>query len=179
MAYQLILENQHASKEGRVRSTVELTRAGQQMIVGQSKDILQSKACDRDEQRLLECHHLKTGVLYAAAAKIGAILCGATETEAQLVYSAGLSAGLSFQVLDDVADAIAGVSDVGKQSRMDAGKWTAIDWLGVDGAVRKSREYQSKALCALQQFGSEADWLRSLIIDATTPLVGLPAVAVE
>jgi geranylgeranyl pyrophosphate synthase len=122
---------------------------------------------------LLECYHLKTGVLYATAAKIGAILCGATEAEAQSVYTAGLSLGLSFQLLDDVADTIAGVPELGKQSGMDFGKWTSIDWLGVDGAVNKSQEYRSKALCALQQFGSEADWFRRLIYDATTPLTAL------
>jgi geranylgeranyl diphosphate synthase, type II len=173
MAYELTLDNRGSSDEGRRQSTMELFRTGQQMIVGQSKDILQPKTCDQEEQRLLECYHLKTGVLYATAAKIGAILCGATEAEAQSVYTAGLSLGLSFQLLDDVADTIAGVPELGKQSGMDFGKWTSIDWLGVDGAVNKSQEYRSKALCVLQQFGSEADWFRRLIYDATTPLTAL------
>ena len=32
--------------------------------------VVRPRGCERAEQRLLECYHLKTGVLYAAAGKI-------------------------------------------------------------------------------------------------------------
>jgi geranylgeranyl pyrophosphate synthase len=70
-------------------------------------------------------------------------------------------------MLDDVADVVAGVPEVGKNSGMDLGKWTAVDWLGVEGARQKSREFQSMALAALEHFHSRADWLRTLVCEAS------------
>jgi geranylgeranyl diphosphate synthase type II len=78
-----------------------------------------------------------------------------------------MNLGLSYQLLDDVADVTAGVDEVGKRSGMDARKWTAIDWLGVEGTRRKSLEFQSRGLSVLEPFGQEADWLRSLIVEAS------------
>jgi hypothetical protein len=49
---------------------------------------------------------------------------------------------------------------------MDTGKWTAVDWLGVEGVERKSAELQTAGLTALEEFGSEAQWLRALIREA-------------
>jgi hypothetical protein len=70
-------------------------------------------------------------------------------------------------MLDDVADVVASVPEVGKNAGMDAGKWTAVDWLGVEGARRKSREFQSAGLAALEDFDSNADWLRTLVCEAS------------
>lgn len=167
MAYQISLENPRATEDRRVNAALLLSSAGLRMITGQTKDVLQDFTRGSPDQRLLECYELKSAALYGAAAKAGAILCGANEREAETIYVAGLNLGMSYQLLDDVADVVAGVADVGKHSGMDAGKWTAIDWLGVDGARQKSREFQSKGLAALEQFGSRADWLRTLVCEAS------------
>jgi geranylgeranyl pyrophosphate synthase len=165
MAYQISLGNPRASEERRVRGALLLSAAGLDMIGGQVKDLKQEHISD--EERLLQCYTLKTGSLYAAAAKAGAILCGASEEEARHVEIAGLNLGLSVQLHDDVADVVAGVNEVGKHSGMDAAKWTAVDWLGVEGARAKSFEFQSQALAALQNFDSRADWLRALVCEAS------------
>lgn len=167
MAYQISLENQRSTHERRVQSALLLSSAGLQMIAGQTKDILQDFTTGNPNQRLLECYELKSAALYGAAAKAGAILCGASDAEAAAIHVAGINLGLSYQMLDDVADVVAGVSEVGKHSGMDAGKWTAIDWLGVEGARKKSQEFQTMGLAALEPFGARADWLRSLICEAS------------
>jgi geranylgeranyl diphosphate synthase, type II len=152
MAYQISLDNPRVCEQRRVNAALELGSAGLRMITGQTRDIRQEHAGEMAGARLLECYQLKSGVLYAAAAKAGAILCGASEDEARSIYTAGLNLGLSYQLLDDVADVIAGVPEVGKNCGMDVDKWTAVDWLGVEGARQKSRELQSKGLAALEGF---------------------------
>jgi geranylgeranyl pyrophosphate synthase len=168
MAYQISLENARATEERRVRAALLLGAAGLRMITGQTKDVLQDyNTCGSPDQHLLECYELKSAALYGAAAKAGAILCGATDHDAEAIHVAGLNLGMSYQLLDDVADVVAGVSEVGKNSGMDASKWTAIDWLGVGGARQKSREFQSRGLAAIEQFGRRADWLRTLVCEAS------------
>jgi geranylgeranyl diphosphate synthase, type II len=167
MAYQIGLDNPLVSNERRVSAALELSGAGLQMIAGQTEDVRQEYAGEEPGLRLLRCYQLKSGALYAAAAKAGAILCGASEDEAQSIHVAGLNLGLSYQMLDDVADVVAGVSEVDKHSGMDAAKWTAVDWLGIDGARLKSRDFQSRALAAIEGFGPSADWLRALICEAS------------
>jgi geranylgeranyl diphosphate synthase type II len=167
MAYRISLENPRAPEGRRVQAACLLSSAGLQMIAGQTRDIRQDFSCGAPEERLLECYHMKSAALYAAAAKAGSILCGASECEADSIYIAGLNLGMSYQLLDDVADVTAGVSEVGKHSSMDAAKWTAVDWLGVDGARRKSHEFQLRGLAALEQFGPRANWLRALVCEAS------------
>jgi polyprenyl synthetase len=58
---------------------------------------------------------------------------------------AGINLGYAYQFLDDVADVVAGVAEVGKERGKDAGKCTAIDLFGVEGAMRKASEFKAKA----------------------------------
>jgi geranylgeranyl diphosphate synthase type II len=167
MAYQISLDNRRATAARRVEAALLLSAAGLSMIAGQTKDILQDFTGGDPDQRLLECYGLKSAALYGAAAKAGAVLCGAGSGEADAIHAAGIDLGISYQLLDDVADVVAGVAEVGKQSGMDSGKWTAIDWLGVEGARQKSREFQSRGLAQLEQFGPRADWLRTLVCEAS------------
>jgi hypothetical protein len=50
---------------------------------------------------------------------------------------------------------------------MDIGKLTAIDLFGVDGARRRAREFQDRSLTQLEAFGPKADWLRTLVCEAS------------
>ncbi|RTY82695.1 polyprenyl synthetase family protein [Flavobacterium sp. GSP27] len=57
----------------------------------------------------------KTAVLVAAAMKMGAIIAGTTEENANLVYDFGLNLGLAFQLQDDFLDAFGDPETFGKQ----------------------------------------------------------------
>ena len=57
---------------------------------------------------------LKTSVLLAASLKIGAILGGASEEDANLLYDFGIKLGLAFQLQDDYLDVYADSSVFGK-----------------------------------------------------------------
>jgi farnesyl diphosphate synthase len=97
----------------------------------------------------------------------GGILTGADDDESSSLQAAGVDLGLSYKFLDDVADVIAGVAEVGKEQGMDAGKCTAVDVFGVDSTRRKSLEFQRRSLSHLERFGPEAEWLRTLVCEAS------------
>ncbi len=63
----------------------------------------------------LEMIRLKTSVLLGAALKIGALLGGADEKEAVLLYEFGVSMGLAFQLQDDILDVYGDPEKFGKQ----------------------------------------------------------------
>ena len=59
---------------------------------------------------------LKTAVLIAASAKIGAVIGGADDKDSDLVYEFGRNLGLAFQIQDDLLDAYGDVKIFGKTS---------------------------------------------------------------
>src|SRR5690606_23731580 len=58
---------------------------------------------------------LKTSVLLGAALKMGALLAGAEETDAQSLYSVGVDVGIAFQLQDDILDVYGDPARFGKQ----------------------------------------------------------------
>ncbi len=83
------------------------------------------------------------------------------------MHAAGVNLGLSCQLLDDVADVVAGLDEVGKEPGSDEGKTTAIDLFGLEGARRKANDFQDAAHGDIAGFGHEADLLRVLIGQAS------------
>ena len=57
------------------------------------------------EEEYLNMIKLKTAVLVACALKMGAMVGGATEKDAQLLYNFGINLGIAFQIHDDILDA--------------------------------------------------------------------------
>jgi geranylgeranyl pyrophosphate synthase len=166
LAYQTSLANIKASYRRRVKAALELSRAGLNMISGQVIDLTQPSDGDETE-RLMSCYRQKSGSLYATAAKAGAIICGADDKESELLFDCGMNLGMSYQLLDDVADVVAGVEEVGKDTGMDANKQTTIDIFGVEGTKDRANQYKETALSILNRYGPEADMLRALVCQAS------------
>lgn len=59
---------------------------------------------------------LKTSVLVACALKMGALLGGATEGNAEKLYAFGKNLGIAFQLQDDYLDAFGAEDKIGKQT---------------------------------------------------------------
>lgn len=63
----------------------------------------------------LKMIELKTSVLIAAALKAGAIIGGASESDAECLYNFGLNLGIAFQLQDDYLDVYGNTETFGKQ----------------------------------------------------------------
>jgi geranylgeranyl diphosphate synthase, type II len=79
-------------------------KAAIDVCVGQQLDIDFEKTVVVSEEEYLRMIELKTAVLIAASAKIGAVIGGAEEKDAELMYEFGRNLGLAFQIQDDLLD---------------------------------------------------------------------------
>jgi farnesyl diphosphate synthase len=168
LAYRTSLDIPSVPPAARIKAALELSDAGMMMIEGQVHDMRQDLDGASEEAHLLTCYRLKSAALYGADAKMGGILTGADDADANSLQVAGIDLGYAYQFLDDVADVVAGVAEVGKERGKDAGKCTAIDLFGVEGARRKASEFQARILSHLERFGAEADWMRQLVTEASS-----------
>lgn len=80
------------------------TRTALEIGEGQQYDMDFEERTDVAEEEYIEMIRLKTSVLLACAMKVGGILAGAAEADLALLYKAGESVGLAFQLQDDYLD---------------------------------------------------------------------------
>lgn len=79
-------------------------KAAIEVCVGQQLDIDFEKAAIVTREEYLRMIELKTAMLLAASAKIGAIIGGADEKESDILFEFGRNLGLAFQIQDDLLD---------------------------------------------------------------------------
>jgi geranylgeranyl diphosphate synthase type II len=89
-------------------------KAAIEVCIGQQLDIDFEKTAVISEKEYLRMIQLKTAVLIAASAKIGAILGGADDRDSDLLYEFGRNLGLAFQIQDDLLDIYGDVKIFGK-----------------------------------------------------------------
>ena len=82
---------------------------------GQQFDMDFETRSDVSEAEYIEMIRLKTSILLAACLKMGALLGGASEQDASLLYSFGEKLGLAFQLQDDLLDVYGDASVFGKR----------------------------------------------------------------
>jgi len=112
LAYDLMLQSP-ASVLSSVLKT--FTQTALEVCEGQQYDMNFETLDSVREQDYLEMIKLKTSVLLAACMKIGALLGGASEVEAERLYQVGLNAGLAFQLQDDILDVYGNQALFGKE----------------------------------------------------------------
>lgn len=82
---------------------------------GQQWDMEFETRMDVSVDEYIEMIRLKTSVLLAAALKIGAVLGGASEKDADRLYDFGIQMGLAFQLQDDYLDVYGDPAVFGKK----------------------------------------------------------------
>jgi geranylgeranyl diphosphate synthase type II len=80
------------------------TETTMEICEGQQWDMEFETRMDVKVEEYIEMIRLKTSVLLAAALKIGAMLGGASDEDAQKLYDFGVKIGLAFQLQDDWLD---------------------------------------------------------------------------
>lgn len=150
-----------------------LSRTCTEICEGQWLDMDFEKRAEVTEAEYLEMVEKKTSVLYAAAAKIGAILAGASPEVADAFSEFGRLIGIGFQIYDDVLDLISSQEVLGKVRGSDImeGKRTLImiDALkkgvkiDIFGKGEATAEETEEALRVLTECGS-IDYARELAI---------------
>lgn len=91
--------------EGHLRAVLDLfTKTALEIGEGQQLDIEFEQRNNVTEEEYIEMIRLKTSVLLACALKMGAILAGASASDADNLYRFGEQMGLAFQLQDDYLD---------------------------------------------------------------------------
>ncbi|MCX7780227.1 MAG: polyprenyl synthetase family protein [Negativicutes bacterium] len=133
------------------------------MVGGQALD-LASEGREVDADILRRMHEGKTGALFKAALRAGALLAGGSEAQVNNLTEYGEYFGLAFQITDDILDITGSQEVIGKPVGSDVKnqKATYVTMYGLEGANVMAREAVDRALTALKDFGPEADVLREL-----------------
>ncbi len=111
--------------------------------------------------KVRDIHRRKTGALFTAALRIGAVVGGARAPVLRRLTVYGEQLGLAFQIVDDVLDAADDPSGDGRRDR-ELGKATYPAVLGIAGARAHAARAQAQALAAIRPLGAVAEPLRAL-----------------
>lgn len=159
-----ILSGMDMDKECLLKCIQLLSRTCTEICEGQWLDIEFEDRDDVTEDEYLEMIRKKTSVLYGAAAKMGALLGGASDEVANALYDFGILVGVSFQIHDDVLDLVTPEDVLGKVRGSDLmeGKKTLIaihafnDGVKLDvfGKGSATSEQIEKAVSILEESGS-------------------------
>ena len=166
LAFEVIARQQHTDPATLLRVVQEIsTAAGMNGMVGGQAIDLESEGHRIPMQELQKMHMGKTGALFRAALRSGAILAGATEGQLAALTSYAEGFGLAFQITDDILDVTGDEKLIGKPVGSDIRneKSTYVTLTSLDEAQRLAKETVDKAVKALAVFGPEADFLRQLV----------------
>ena len=166
LAFEVMLRQQGATEATRLAVVREMSRAAGMngMVGGQAID-LESEGKHIPMERLREMHMGKTGALFRAAIRSGAILAGATDAQLAALTDYADQFGLAFQITDDILDVVGDEATIGKPVGSDERnhKSTYVTLLSLEKAQALAKETVDAAVAALASFGPEADFLRDLV----------------
>ena len=166
LAFTVILRQKDVPAEALLRVVDEISRAAgaEGMVGGQVLD-LAAENCQITMEELRRVHMGKTGALFHAALRSGAILAGASEEQLAALTAYADHFGLAFQITDDILDVIGTSEEIGKPVGSDEKnhKSTYVSLTSLAEAQELARNTVEEAVAALDGFGTEADFLRALV----------------
>jgi geranylgeranyl diphosphate synthase, type II len=166
LAFKTVSEVERLSTVKRVRLISEIASAAATpdgMVAGQAYD-LEAESREVTAAELEQIHRLKTGALIIAAARCGAIIAEASETELAAITDYAAQLGLLFQITDDLLDITATAEAIGKTPGKDmrSKKATYPALYGVE-ATRKHLAHAHQTACAsLERLHRPTDLLRAI-----------------
>jgi len=112
-----------------------------------------------NEAEYMELARRKTGVLFRAAAELGAVAGGADAFTVEALSDYAERVGIAFQIRDDVLDATADAAELGKptgqDAEMDRPSLVQVTELSPDEANARAQRESDRALAALSTAETE------------------------
>jgi geranylgeranyl diphosphate synthase type II len=160
-----VLAREITPAEAGLRCCLELAHAaGAAALVGGQAADLAAEHAPVAVSELESIHRRKTGALFLACLRLGAITAGAEPERVAALDRYGRALGLAFQIMDDVLDVAGSAEAAGKRLGKDAdrGKQTFPGLLGVDESRRRAEALIEQACAALAALGPGAESLEAL-----------------
>jgi len=166
MAFEVMLQQPASSAEARLAVVKEMSQAAgpNGMVGGQAID-LESENKHIDMKRLKQMHMGKTGALFCAAIRSGAILAGTDEEQLTALTLYAEKFGMAFQITDDILDVTGSEEIIGKPVGSDERnhKSTYVTLTSLETAQQLARQTADDAVAAIDGFDEKADFLRDLV----------------
>jgi len=167
LAFEVVLRQKDVPSEILLAVLKEISIAAgvSGMVGGQAID-LRSEGVQIDLATLKLMHLGKTGALFKAAIRSGAILAGANDEQLKSLTTYAENFGLAFQITDDIIDVTGDEKILGKPTGSDVKnhKSTYVSLTSLDEAKQLAQKSVDDAINSLVIFGSEADSLREIVI---------------
>ena len=165
LAFQTIAEDESLAPSLRVKLIAEIARAAgtpEGMVAGQALD-LEAESREVTGEELEHIHLRKTGALIRGAARCGAMIAGANESDLAAITEYATNLGLLFQITDDLLDVTATAEDLGKTPGKDARsrKATFPALYGIEATRAQLEVVHRAASMALDQI-AKSTLLRSI-----------------
>lgn len=161
-----VMTREDVSPEIKLAVIQEMSAAAgpQGMVGGQAVD-LESEGKRIPLEKLREMHLGKTGALFKAAIRSGAILAKADEKTLAALTDYALAFGLAFQITDDILDVVGDEATIGKPVGSDErnNKSTYVTLTSLEEARRLACEAVDDGLKAIAPLGDKAKFLGALL----------------
>ncbi|HWN10993.1 MAG TPA: farnesyl diphosphate synthase [Pyrinomonadaceae bacterium] len=175
LAFRIISADENLSAEKRLQVISDLSQSSGTpfgMVAGQALD-LEAESREVSPSELEQIHRLKTGALIIAAARCGAIIANAKESELNAITEYAAQLGLLFQITDDVLDVTSTAEAIGKTPGKDqrSEKATYPHLHGIDAARKLALRVHGRACAVLDQIERPTERLAAIadyILNRTT-----------
>ena len=165
LAFETLLTQPEVSLENLARVAREVAQAAgpSGMVGGQAID-LGSEGQQPTPETMTLMHRLKTGALFRASLRAGAMLAGGSAEDVESLTDYAEQFGLAFQITDDILDVTGTEAVLGKPVGSDAKnhKATYVSIYSLPEARRMAKTAVDESIVALGRFGEKAWVLRSL-----------------
>jgi geranylgeranyl diphosphate synthase type II len=138
--------------------------AGATELVGGQADDLAGQFTDGGLEALEAIHCRKTGAMFIASLRLGALVAQASREQVRALSEYGRCLGLVFQITDDLLDVRGDAAAMGKRAGKDSGrgKLTFPAVLGIHESERRAAALVLEACAALAPLASHAEPLHAL-----------------
>ena len=166
LAFEVISRQKNVKYPVLLEVAMEVSKAAgaSGMVGGQSID-LDSEDKKIDLATLKKMHLGKTGALFKASIRCGAILAGANNKQLAALTTYAENFGWAFQITDDILDVEGEENYIGKPTGGDEKnhKSTYVTLTSLDEAKKLAADAIQNALDAIKDFGEEANFLREIV----------------